>query len=355
MGAVLALFTLLLLTLHLTNSLKSRRIQAMREQLICLLSGEAAARQIKSKLYAVIRKDEGCVQSIEQIRGIRTLRGLLVIAETADELSGEDLDALRREVDGDWYAAFLRRQFESGSVDSVLLVIKLAGTLGLRRYVPDIVREIYAHRANPHMQNIGLLALCLLQEESALTSICRDPSIASLLSFRTLEELFSVYRGDREVLCSRLINTAADQYIRRTCVKAIGEHRYVSLAKLVLPLLGSPQLNMQIDAVRTLGLLQFKPAYEQIAALAKSERWELRAIVATALSSYGADENSELLLGLLCDREWWVRYRAAEALSGCADTEEILRRAGERQDRFALEMLQFALDKKALCARKGVA
>ena len=356
MGTVLALFTLLLLTLHLTNSIKSRRIQAMREQLICLLSGEAAARQMKDQLYAVIRQDEGCVESIAQIRGIRSLRGLLVIAETADELSGVYLDALRQEVDGDWYTAFLRRQFESGSVDSVLLVIKLAGTLGLRRYVPDIVSNVYAHRANPHMQNIGMLALCLLKEESLLISICRDPSIASLLSFRTLEELFSRLPGrSRGALLARLINTAADQYIRRTCVKAIGEYRYISLATLVLPLLDNPQLNMRIDAARTLSQLRYEPAYGHIAALAKSEQWELRAIVATALSSYGADENSELLLDLLCDKEWWVRYRAAEALSGCADTQDILRRAGERQDRFALEMLHFALDKKALRLSKGVA
>lgn len=355
MGAVLVLFTVLLLTLHLTNSIKSKRIQAMREQLICLISGEAAVRQLKSQLYAVIRQEEGDIQSISQIRGIRSLRGLLVIAETADELTGDDLDALRREVDGEWYSKFLRRQFDSGSLDSVILVVKLAGTLGLSRYIPDIVSQIYSNRANPHMQHIGLLALCLLRDESSLISICRDPSIASLLSFRTLEELFSVYRGDREVLCSRLIGTAADLYIRRTCVKAIGENHYIALAGLVLPLLDSPHLNMQIDATRTLGQLRYEPAYERIKAMAKSERWELRAIVATALDSYGTDDNVELLIDLLCDREWWVRYRAAESLTGCADTDGVLRRVSERKDRFALEMLHFALDKKALRSQKGVA
>lgn len=355
MGSVLVIFTVLLLALHLTNSIKSKRVQAMREQLICLISGEAAASRLKNKLMAIIRQEEGCVQSISEIPGIRSLRGLLVISETADELKGEQLAVLRREIGGGWYSKYLCQQFTYGSVDSVILVIKLAGVLGLRQYLPDIIQQVYAHRTNPHMQNIGMLSLCLLAAEAELVSICRDSSIASMLSFRTLEELFTVYRGDREALCRRLIDTAADPYIRRTCVKAIGQNCYYSLAEMVMPLLTSPQTNMQIDAARTLGQLAYEPAYEKILAMAKHERWELRAIVATALANYGAEQNEETLLDLVCDREWWVRYRAAESLTQMSDPDAALRRVAARNDRYALEMLQFALDKKALRSRKGVA
>ncbi|MBA4348004.1 MAG: hypothetical protein C0413_04040 [Clostridiales bacterium] len=355
MGSVLVLFTVLLLVLHLTNSFKSKRIQAMREQLICLISGEAAANRLRNKLLAIIRQEEGCVRSISEIRGIRSLRGLLVISETADELKADDLSVLRREISGAWYSKYLSAQFNYGSVDSVILVIKLAGTLGLRHYLPDIIQQIYVHRTNPHMQNIGMLSLCLLGAEAELVSICRDSSIASLLSFRTLEELFTVYRGDREKLCKRLIDTAADPYIRRTCVKAIGQNCYSSLAEMVLPLLYSPQLNMQIDATRTLGQLAYEPAYERILAMAKHERWELRAIVATALVNFGADQNEDTLLDLVCDREWWVRFRAAESLAQCSDVFAVLGRVTARNDKYALEMFRFTLDKIALRARKGVA
>ena len=355
MGSVLVLFTVLLLILHFTNSIKNKRIQAMREQLICLISGEAAANRLRNKLMAIIRQEEGGVQSISGIRGIRSMRGLLVISEIADELQGEHFAVLRREIGGEWYAKYLTRQFSFGSVDSVILVIKLAGTLGLRQYLPDILQQVYAHRTNVNMQNIGMLSLCLLGAEAELVSICRDSSIASLLSFRTLEELFTVYRGDREKLCRRLIDSAADPYIRRTCVKAIGQNCYYSLAEMVLPLLQSPQFNMQIDATRTLGQLAYEPAYEQILSMAKSERWELRAIVATALASYGADQNVDTLLDLVCDREWWVRYRAAESLAQCSDVFAVLGRVTARNDKYALEMFRFTLDKIALRARKGVA
>jgi len=355
MGSVLVIFTVLLLALHLTNSIKSKRIQAMREQLICLISGEAAANRLKNKLMAIIRQDEGCVQSISEIPGIRSLRGLLVISETADELKDQQLAVLRREISSEWYSKYLAKQFNFGSVDSVILVIKLAGTLGMRQYLPDIIQQIYARKTHPHMQNIGMLSLCLLAAESELVSICRDGTIASLLSFRTLEELFTVYRGNREALCRRLIDSAADPYIRRTCVKAIGQNCYYSLADMVLPLLTSPQLNMQIDAARTLGQLAYPSAYDRILAMAKSERWELRAIVATALANYGADQNESTLIDLVCDREWWVRYRAAESLTQCSDPEAVVDRVAARNDKYALEMLRFALDKKALRSRKGVA
>ena len=53
---------------------------------------------------------------------------------------------------------------------------------------------------------------------------------------------------------------------------------------------------------------------------------ELRAIVATALASFGADENADKLIDLICDKEWWVRYRAAESLMKCSDSADIIRR-----------------------------
>ncbi|MEZ4626770.1 MAG: hypothetical protein R2912_01230 [Eubacteriales bacterium] len=85
MGGVLALFMLLLFTLHITNSIKSSRIQAMREQLICLISGEAAASCLKSRLYDLIRQKRVISVHLAD-SGYPLLRGLLVISETADEL-----------------------------------------------------------------------------------------------------------------------------------------------------------------------------------------------------------------------------------------------------------------------------
>lgn len=43
--------------------------------------------------------------------------------------------------------------------------------------------------------------------------------------------------------------------------------------------------------------------------------WFIRVQAATALGKMGVDEDAAILIGLLNDAHWWVRYRAAEALS----------------------------------------
>jgi len=43
--------------------------------------------------------------------------------------------------------------------------------------------------------------------------------------------------------------------------------------------------------------------------------WFIRVQAATALGKMGVEEDAALLIGLLSDTHWWVRYRAAEALS----------------------------------------
>lgn len=347
MAALLVLFTMLLLTLHFTSEIKNAQIQKMREQLLCLISGEADARRIRAKIYDLIQSD--CENgSIADVRGIRSLRGLQVISEITDELPLEDRDVLRRMIESDWYSNYLQKQLCGSNIDSILLVVKLIGALRITRCTPDVVTQIYTHRNVTQMQHIGLLSLCLLGAEREIITICRDQTIASLLSFRTLEELFSIYIGDREKLCKALVTTAADQYIRRTCVKAIGENGYVDLAELVMPLLSNNQLNARIDAVRTLGRLRYEPARESIRSLAENDRWEMRAIVATALGFYGAESNLETLLNLLCDREWWVRYRAAEALLGVPDHEALMPLVRQMNDRFATEIMEFVLRKHAL-------
>ena len=353
MAAFLALFTILLLLLHFTSEMKNSQIQKMREQLLCLISGEADARRMKNRIYDMVQSDCS-VGSLKEIRRIRSMRGLQVISELTDELPAKNRAVLRAMIEDDWYFQYLQQRLARRNVDSIILVVKLIGSLQMIRCTADVVNQIYCYRNVTQMQHIGLLSLCLLGAEGEIISICRDQTIASLLSFRTLEELFSIYVGDRKALCKALITSAADQYIRRTCVKAIGENGYFDLAELVMPLLSNNQLNARIDAVRTLGRLCYEPARESILALAANERWEMRAVVASALSCYGATPCLETLLTLLCDREWWVRYRAAESLLCYPDQDELLRRVRQTDDRFALEMMEFALRKDQL-EHKGVA
>jgi hypothetical protein len=346
-SAALALGAILLLLLHLTRAVENRRVQKMREQLLCLLSGAAETNRMKNRIHEMVTPG-GAVDTLEDIRKIRSPRGLIAMTETAEELSGDAFAVLQKEAGGEWYGDYIRKIFDGVDEETIALAVRLIGALRLKRYTPDVVTQIYCCRTKAQMQHVGMLALCMLGAERDIIALCRDHTIAPLLSFRTLEELFSIYKGDLKRLCRKLITSASDPYIRRTCIKTIGEQRFEDLGELVLPHLIQGHINTRIDSARTLGLIRFEPALAHLTANASDPRWEMRVAVAAALGAFGALEHIDTLLLLLCDREWWVRYRAAEALATIPDEELLMRRAEETGDRFAAEMMRFVLDRAAL-------
>ncbi len=102
---------------------------------------------------------------------------------------------------------YLAQQFAYGSVDSAILVVKLAGTLGLAN----------THRmSSSRYTSIAATRICITS--GCFRSACRrgdgaglhrrDATIASLLSFRTLEELFHRVSGRPRTALQGLIGTA---------------------------------------------------------------------------------------------------------------------------------------------------
>ena len=352
LGVLLALGLLLLLLLHLTRAVDNRRVQKMREQLLCLISGAAEAKRMKNRIIEMANPG-GKLDALSDIRGICTTRGLIVMAETAEELGGPAFDKLQREAGGEWYGTYLKKLLDGVDEEAIALVVKLVGSLQLKNYTPDVVTQIYCCRTTAQMQHVGMLTLCMLGAERDIVALCRDHTIASLLSFRTLEEIFSVYTGDLKRLCRKLITSASDPYIRRTCIKAIGEQKYDDLGDLVLPHLIHGHINTRIDAARTLGQIRYDAAYPHLISGAQDLRWEMRAVVATALGAFGAEESEETLIKLLCDREWWVRYRAAESLTQSANPQALMERVEQTGDKYAAEMMRFALDCEQLLKKEA--
>jgi HEAT repeat protein len=73
--------------------------------------------------------------------------------------------------------------------------------------------------------------------------------------------------------------------------------------------------------------------------------WTVRTQAAAALGRVGTAADRYVLLRMLCDREWWVRYRAAQGLcSGrFGRAEEIRGLVAELDDRFAHDIVEHAL------------
>jgi HEAT repeats len=82
----------------------------------------------------------------------------------------------------------------------------------------------------------------------------------------------------------------------------------------------------------------------------------VRSAAAQALGRIGSSADQNLLLGLLADANWWVRYRAAQALLGMPrmGPDDVLQLRRIVNDRYALDMLDQVLAERAL-ATQGLA
>lgn len=89
---------------------------------------------------------------------------------------------------------------------------------------------------------------------------------------------------------------------------------------------------------------------ERVGELTRHDTWFVRMQAASLLGRVGTHEDLSILEPLLADPEWWVRYRAAQALvaSPYLGPNAIRRIAGRQNDRFASDILQQALAEKGL-------
>ena len=99
-------------------------------------------------------------------------------------------------------------------------------------------------------------------------------------------------------------------------------------------------------------LIQFKvpQAVDHVRACVEHPRWQIRTKAATALGEFGIPEDEGRLTGLLGDEEWWVRYRAAQALAKIVHM-DIGRLEGIRnsqEDRYAADMINHVIAENRL-------
>ena len=87
----------------------------------------------------------------------------------------------------------------------------------------------------------------------------------------------------------------------------------------------------------------------QVRHLVNHPRWHIRMRAATVLGRIGYKQDKRLLERLLCDTEWWVRYRAAQALTGLPfmDRKELKRIRERLDDRFGRDMMDQVIAERA--------
>ncbi len=346
LALILIVVTLLMIFVHITTNVKNAKIHKMREQILYIINIQMRTEQMRRMIMNLLKDQETI--DISCIPGIRSKLGAAVLVGLLRELDDSKKEALRAAVCSKEYLKYIKKSLLRRNPDHVILLIKLIGELKMPGFSKDIVSQIYRYKDNAYAQHIGMFSLSLLGEGEGIVCLCGDKNFTIKLSFRSLQEIFASFNGDKERLYSQLLDTAQDVYIHRTCIKRIGSEKMKGLAEKVIPYLTSANFNIRIDAIRTLGELKYKSAAEIINDQVKDEHWEVRSAAITALAEIDRQKYFEELIRGLCDQEWWVRYRAATALTTYPDPEKLLQCVAATGDRFAAEIMSFAIRKDEL-------
>lgn len=121
---------------------------------------------------------------------------------------------------------------------------------------------------------------------------------------------------------------------------------HVPMAMLTPFLQQDKDIECLISAIR---LVQGEQGGAALAAQAQHADWQVRAQVARALGFIGGPAEIPVLTKLLADAQWWVRYRAAQALLKIPgmSADQLMVRAQITQDRYALSMAQAVIAEAA--------
>ena len=348
MAGILVLFTLGLLVLHILTTTNNKRVERIKKRIMRLLSVSQDLEYLRGQIHHLLDED-GEVRSLRDIRGIDSNRGTIAMTVVVEEITPEQREHMRNIIlkDG-WYLAHIHRKMRSPDPDRVGVFTKLIAELCLPGFEEDVMNSLRRWPSRADNQEIGLLALFRCGRGEELISLFSDPSFKLIISFRSLQELFSLYAGDKISLYSRLMGMPCDIYIIRACIRDIGVNSIRELCPALLPYLESDNSNLLIDAIRTLGRLGYRPAEEQIRNFTNHASWGVRSVAVTALARIAPGACYDDLLRCLCDREWWVRFHAAEALAEGGNHEKLMKDVQELNDRFAYEMMRYILERNAL-------
>ncbi len=322
--AVYLFILLLAVNIHLNRV--ARRQERERVALLSLLSLPES--EIREKLH---------MRYLCSDRGADVLCRFLT-QEIPNNSCDTLIDILRT---GEFYQ-WMRRTFTARNIMLSILIIRLAGLMGIREFENGIIPLMKAHMNNLDLQYAGFLALSMMGNRDSLITLCSNPGFSNRLSYRSLMEICNVYSGDKPFLYEKLLDSP-DRFIRRIVVKSIGAEGFTAFADRLLPMFNDTDVNLRCDVARTLGQLRCAAAGPRIATFVNSENWALRSVTVTALAEIDADAYLPELITGLKDREWWVRYNSAKELCAHVPLNRLTEILPTLGDAFAQEILRFAM------------
>jgi len=236
---------------------------------------------------------------------------------------------------------------ERGSLSEELLAVVTLGHLGESAAWDDIVERLDS--PNTLLSLMAAKALCNIDPAGAIGPVLervlgRDDWAGARVAGVLLEAGAAAISAP---LCDAILNGTPEQQARLIRFLPMVYKTYAS--RVVQRLLASPDTGDRVLGA-CLKVADGPLELPQVRALTAHPRWHIRMRAATALGRMGNREDCRLLLALLSDAEWWVRYRAAQALVSMPflDRNELEQLRAGLDDRYGRDSLDQALAEESL-------
>lgn len=324
---------------------------------IALLAGIAAMRYLGDRRRAAERRlidhwqplffqvIDGTYEAPPRIAGRDRATILLAWLHFTESIRGEARLRLRKfalELKLDQTA---RKLLKLRSLRSKLLAVAALGRMGCAEHWDHLA--VLASDDNPSLSLLAVRSLLQIDYVRGLP-----------LLFETL-----VRRDDWPVRkVAAMLGEVPQELLRDELIHAINATTIVKLPRLLnlAPLLPAGELWSALEPllddrhpedilIASLKATGDPRCLDSVRKLATDGRWAVRAQAATTLGRLGLPEDRLRLQAMLADREWWVRYRAAQALvrlpfTRRPDLEALCERIS---DRFSADILRQALAEAA--------
>jgi|HigsolmetaAR203D_1030402.scaffolds.fasta_scaffold00568_9 hypothetical protein len=207
----------------------------------------------------------------------------------------------------------LRRQFGHRQWWKVGEAIRQAGVLRLTELMP----EVKAHLSSPVYDVWATAArtISLMGRNDALIDYLLDHY--AVLRRERLIRMTDILRAltDEDIARIEARMDSAPPVLKGLFIDACAQSRSISAIPMLERLLDSEDREIRARALKSIAEIGFATRHDKVLELARSDSWVERMHSVRLIRSCSMERGIPLLVELLGDREWWVRYRAAESLT----------------------------------------
>lgn len=244
--------------------------------------------------------------------------------------------------------ATVSRMLRGTSLRSRLIAVLTAGNLRLAA-AWDELRELLGNQS-PAMSLAAAMALVRIDAARALALLMPHVVKRDDWAPQQVEEILHAAGAEN---CTESLIYAIREAAPERVAQLLRYLAGISPAAAA-PVIGNLLANPPDDGllVICLQLVNLPGELEAVRSMTRHPTWHVRVHAATALGRLGTHEDEAILAGMLADSQWWVRYRAACALSQLPwlDANGLLRIKDMQTDRYARDMMHHVMAERELRA-----